>query len=129
VRDAKKLELERLFGTGEAADSTLSRLAREHPGANVILYYAGLGATDDRRDLSAARGRRAVSRKSGAATLSTLYAIYKSRPVRSCAAEADFGREQGPDPPPNAPETMRSVPRRLRSRVSLFRCCGPWSAG
>src|SRR4029077_14446300 len=47
VRDTKKLELERLFGAGEGADSTLNRLAHAHPGANFIVYYAGLGATDE----------------------------------------------------------------------------------
>ena len=114
MRDTKKLELERLFGTGEGADSTLSRLARAHPGANVIVYYAGLGATDEAQSetyLLPVDAERFREERSGY-KLSTLYANLQKLGAKSVLVllEADFGREQGPYLlPPNAPETMRSV--------------------
>jgi hypothetical protein len=114
VRDAKKLEFERLFGTGERADSTLSRLVRAHPGANVIIYYAGLGATDEAQSetyLLPVDAERFREERSGY-RLSTLYANLQKLGAKSVLVllEADFGREQGPYLlPPNAPETMRSV--------------------
>jgi hypothetical protein len=114
VRDAKKLELERLFGAGEGADSTLSRLARAHQGANVVIYYAGLGATDEAQSetyLLPVDAERFREERSGY-KLSTLYANLQKLGAKSVLVllEADFGREQGPYLlPPNAPETMRSV--------------------
>jgi len=114
VRDTKKLELERLFGAGEGADSTLSRLAQAHPGANVIVYYAGLGATDEAQSetyLLPVDTERFREDRSGY-KLSTLYANLQKLGAKSVLVvlEADFGREQGPYLlPPNAPETMRSV--------------------
>ena len=114
VRDTKKLELERLFGAGEGADSTLARLARAHPGANILVYYAGLGATDEGQSetyLLPVDTERFREERSGY-KLSTLYANLQKLGAKSVLVllEADFGRDQGPYLlPPNAPETMRSV--------------------
>jgi Caspase domain len=114
VRDTKKLELERLFGAGEGADSTLNRLAHAHPGANFIVYYAGLGATDEAQSeiyLLPVDTERFREERSGY-KLSTLYANLQKLGAKSVLVllEADFGREQGPYLlPPNAPETTRSA--------------------
>lgn len=114
VRDTKKLELERLFGAGEGADSTLARLVRAHPGANLLVYYAGLGATDEGQSetyLLPVDTERFREERSGY-KLSTLYANLQKLGAKSVLVllEADFGRDQGPYLlPPNAPESMRSV--------------------
>ena len=126
VRDTKKLELDRLFGTGEGADSTLARLSRAHPGANVLIYYAGLGATDEAQSetyLLPVDTERFREERSGY-KLSALYANLQKLGAKSVLVllEADFGRDQGPYLlPPNAPETMRSVlPPSLLTSISVI---------
>jgi hypothetical protein len=46
LHDAKKADFDRLFGTASEPGGELAGLVRAHPGATVLLYYSGLGATD-----------------------------------------------------------------------------------
>ena len=46
LRDAKRADFDRVFGTASEPGGELAGLVRAHPGARVLLYYSGLGATD-----------------------------------------------------------------------------------
>ncbi len=46
VRDAKKADLERLFGREPGLEGDLARLVQSQPNAKVLVYYSGHGATD-----------------------------------------------------------------------------------
>ena len=114
LRDAKRADLDRVFGTEAGPEGELAQRVRAHPGAKVLLYYSGLGATDASQTetyLLPVDTERYREERSGY-PLSSLYAGLSRLGAKSVLVllEAEFGRDQGAYVlPPNAPETMRSV--------------------
>jgi hypothetical protein len=114
VRDAKKDDLDRLFGTDAGPEGELARLVRAHPGAKVLLYYSGLGATNAAQSetyLLPIDTERYREERSGY-PLASLYAGLSRLGAKSVLVllEAEFGRDHGAYVlPPNVPETMRTV--------------------
>ena len=114
VRDAKRADLERLFGPVPGSDGELARLVRAHPNARVIVYYSGHGATNSSHsetyllpvDAEPYREER------GGYPLSTLYAnlaVLKAKSVL-VLLESEYGRDHGTYVlPPNLPETTSTV--------------------
>jgi hypothetical protein len=114
MRDAKKADFDRVFGTGPKFGGELGRLVREHPDATLVLYYSGLGATDAAQTesyLLPVDAERYREERSGY-PLSALYAGLEKLGARSVVVllEGEFGRDHSAYAlPPNAPETVKSV--------------------
>ena len=114
VRDAKKADLERLFGATPGAEGELTRKLRSHKDARVIVYYSGHGATDAAQTetyLLPVDTERYRDERSGY-PLATLYANLESLDAKSVLLllETDFGRDHDNYVmPPNLPETRRSA--------------------
>jgi hypothetical protein len=114
VRNAKKADLERLFGPVPGSDGELARLVRAQPGANVLVYYAGYGATnaDHNETYLLPVDAEPYREERGGYPLSTLYANLAALKAKSVLLllESEFGRDHGPYVlPPNLPETTNSV--------------------
>jgi caspase domain-containing protein len=114
VRNAKRADLERLFGPVPGSDGELARLVRAQPGGRVIVYYSGLGATNSSHsdnyllpvDAEPYREER------GGYPLSTLYDNLAKLNAKSVLLllESEYGRDHGSYVlPPNLPETTSSV--------------------
>ena len=114
VRNAKRADFERLFGPVPGSDGELARLVRAQPGARVIVYYSGHGATNSSHsdtyllpvDAEPYREER------GGYPLSTLYANLAALKAKSVLLllESEYGRDHGPYVlPPNLPETTNTV--------------------
>ncbi len=114
LRDAKKADFERLFGTAAESDGELARLVRANPGAKVLVYYSGHGATDLAQtdtyllpvDTEPYRDEQ------GGYKLSTLYANLAKLGAKSVLLllETEYGRDHSPYLlPPNLPETVNSA--------------------
>ena len=114
LRDAKKADLDRLLGTDGGGEGDLARLVRAHPGAKVLLYYSGLGATNVSQSetyLLPVDAERYREERSGY-PLASLYAGLSRLGAGSVLVllEAEFGRDHGTYVlPPNLPETTRTV--------------------
>ena len=112
--DLHAAELAKLLGTEPDAQGDLARLVRAHPGAKVLLYYSGLGATNAAQSetyLLPVDAERYREERSGY-PLSTLYAGLSSLGAKSVLVllEAEFGRDHGAYVlPPNGPETVKTV--------------------
>jgi len=114
VRDAKKADLERLFGAEPGLEGDLSRLVRSQPGAKVLIYFSGHGATDsDQADTYLLPVETEPYREELAGyRLSTLYANLANVDAKSVLLllETEFGRDHSNFVlPPNLPETMNSA--------------------
>jgi len=114
VRDAKKADLERLFGAEPGLEGDLSRLVRSQPGAKVLIYFSGHGATDsDQADTYLLPVETEPYREElGGYRLSTLYANLARLDAKSVLLllETEFGRDHSTFVlPPNLPETMNSA--------------------
>jgi len=114
VRNAKRADLERLFGPVPGSDGELARLVRAQPGARVIVYYSGHGATNSSHsdtyllpvDAEPYREER------GGYPLSTLYANLAALKAKSVLLllESEVGRDHGSYVlPPNLPETTSTI--------------------
>ena len=114
VRDAKKADLEKLFGAEPGLDGELARLVESQPNAKVLVYYSGHGATDAAQtetyllpvDVDPYR------EEIGGYKLSTLYANLARLNAKSVLVllETDYGRDHGPLVlPPNLPETLNTA--------------------
>jgi hypothetical protein len=114
VRDAKKVDIERLFGREPGLEGDLARLVQSQPNAKVLVYYSGHGATDGAQsetyllpvDTDAFRDEQDGYK------LSTLYANLARLDVRSVLVllEAEYGRDHGAYVlPPNLPDMMNSA--------------------
>jgi hypothetical protein len=126
LRDAKKSDFERLFGAGEESEGELARLVRAHPGARVLLYYSGLGATDAAQSetyLLPVDTERFREERSGY-PLSALYAGLAKLEAESVLVllETEFTRDQDNYVlPPNLPETVKSaLPAAALSGVTVM---------
>ncbi len=114
VRDAKKADLERVFGAEPGLEGDLARLVEEEPNADILVYYSGYGATDEAQaeayllPVDIEPYRQAF----GGYKLSTLYANLAKLPVKSVLVlfETEYGRNHGASVlPPNLPETAGTV--------------------
>jgi hypothetical protein len=126
VRNARKADLERLFGPVPGSDGELARLVRAQPDAKVTVYYSGHGATNSSHSetyllpVDAEPYREELS----GYRLSTLYANLASLKAKSVLVllESEFGRDHGAFVlPPNLPETTRTVlPSQQLSTVTVL---------
>jgi len=114
MRNARKVDLERLFGPSPGSDGELARLVRAQPDAKVIVYYSGHGATNSSHSetyllpVDAEPYREEL----GGYPLSTLYANLAALKAKSVLVllESEYGRDHGAFVlPPNLPETTRTV--------------------
>ncbi|MEX1059983.1 MAG: caspase family protein, partial [Methyloceanibacter sp.] len=111
VRDAKKADLEKLFGREPGLEGDLSRLVQSQPKAKVLVYYSGHGATDAAQNETYLLpvDTEAYRDEIGGYKLSTLYANLARLDARSVLVllETEYGRDHGAYVlPPNLPETM-----------------------
>jgi len=114
VRDAKKADLEKLFGREPGLEGDLSRLVQSQPNARVLVYYSGHGATDAAQNETYLLpvDTEAYRDEVGGYKLSTLYANLAKLDARSVLVllETEYGRDHGPYVlPPNLPETMNTA--------------------
>jgi hypothetical protein len=114
MRDAKKADFERLFGAVPGSDGELARLVRSQPGAKVLVYYSGHGATDSALgDMYLLPVDTEPYRDEiGGYKLSTLYANLAKLGAKSVLLllETEYGRDHSPYLlPPNLPETVKSA--------------------
>jgi hypothetical protein len=114
VRDAKKADLEKLFGREPGLEGDLSRLVQSQPNAKVLVYYSGHGATDAAQNETYLLpvDTEAFRDEQGGYKLSTLYANLAKLDARSVLVllETEYGRDHGPYVlPPNLPETMNTA--------------------
>jgi Caspase domain len=117
VRDAKKADLERLFGASPGVEGDLARLVRSEPGARVLVYYSGHGATDSAESETYLLPVETESYREelGGYKLSTLYANLAKLDAQSVLVllETEYGLDHSAYVlPPNLPETTnRALPR------------------
>jgi uncharacterized caspase-like protein len=126
VRNAKKADLERLFGATPGIDGDLARLVRSNPDARVFVYYSGHGATDNAETetyllpVDAEPYREEL----GGYKLSTLYANLAKLDAKSVLVllETEFGQDHGAYVlPPNLPETTnQALPRAPLPNLSVM---------
>jgi len=114
VRDAKKADLEKLFGREPGLEGDLSRLVQSQPNAKVLVYYSGHGATDAAQNETYLLpvDTEAFRDEQDGYKLSTLYANLAKLDARSVLVllETEYGRDHGPYVlPPNLPETMNTA--------------------
>ncbi|WP_431558885.1 caspase family protein [Methyloceanibacter sp.] len=126
VRNARKADLERLFGPVPGSDGELARLVRAQPNAKVIVYYSGHGGTNSDHSetyLLPADAEPYREELSGY-PLSTLYANLAALKAKSVLVllESEYGRDHGAYVlPPNLPETTNSaVPQAPYTNVTVL---------
>jgi hypothetical protein len=111
LRDAKKPDLEKVFGAEPGADGDLARLVEGVPNAKVLIYYSGHGVAGegDAETYLLPVDTELHREAAGGYKLSTLYANLAALEAKSALVllEMDFGRDRGPSVlPPNLPETL-----------------------
>jgi hypothetical protein len=108
LRDARQADLNEVFGS-LGVEGELARIVRARPGARVIVYYSGHGATDGESGetyllpVESEPFREALT----GYRLSTLYANLAGLGARSAllVLEAEFGRDRSATIlPPNLPD-------------------------
>lgn len=114
MRDAKKADLEWLFGADPGAEGELARLVRGWPDAKVTVYYSGHGGTnsDHSETYILPIDAQPYREERGGYPLSTLYANLAALKAKSVLLllESEFGGDHGGHVlPPNLPETTSSV--------------------
>jgi hypothetical protein len=114
MRDAKKVDFERIFGAVPGADGQLARLVRAQPDSKVLVYYSGHGATDSEHgDMYLLPVDTQPYRDEiGGYKLSTLYSNLAKLGAKSVLLllETEYGRDHSPYLlPPNLPETVNSA--------------------
>jgi hypothetical protein len=117
LRDAKKADLERVFGAEPGFEGELARLVQSQPNVRVLIYYSGHGATDGAQSetyLVPAETEPYREEATGY-KLSTLYANLARLDVKSVLVllETEFGDDHGVYVlPPNLPEMkLSALPR------------------
>jgi Caspase domain len=126
VRNGSKADLERLFGAAPGVEGDLSRLVHSNPGARVLVYYSGHGATNNAETetyllpVDAEPYREELS----GYKLSTLYANLAKLDAKSVLVllETEFGEDHGSYVlPPNLPETSnQALPRAPLPNLSVM---------
>jgi len=126
MRDAKKADLEKLFGAEPGLEGDLSRLVEAQPNSKVLVYYSGHGATDAAQTETYLLpvDSEPYREELGGYKLSTLYANLARLAVKSVLVllETDYGRDHGALVlPPNLPETMNTaLPRSPRPPLTVL---------
>ena len=114
LRDAKKADFERVFGTEPGIDGELARRVEAKPDTKIVVYYSGHGATDETQTetyllpVDSEPYREAV----GGYKLATLYANLAKLKANSVLVllETEYGPDHGAYVlPPNLPETVKSA--------------------
>jgi hypothetical protein len=114
LRDAKKADLEKVFGAEPGFEGDLARLVQTQANAKVLVYYSGHGATDGAQNetyLLPVDTERYREERDGY-KMSTLYANLARLDAKSVLVllEAEYGGDHGPDVlSPNLPETLKSA--------------------
>ena len=117
LRDAKKADLERVFGAQPGFEGELARLVQSQPNAKVLVYYSGHGATDGAQSETYLVPVDAESYREESASyrLSTLYTNLAGLDAKSVLVllETEFGDDHGVHVlPPNLPEMkLSALPR------------------
>ncbi len=117
VRDAKKADLERVFGAEPGFEGELGRLVQTQPNARVLIYYSGHGATDGAQSETYLLpvDTESYREESAGYKLSTLYANLARLDAKSVLVllEAEYGEDHGAYVlPPNLPEMkITALPR------------------
>jgi hypothetical protein len=117
IRDAKKADLERVFGAQPGFEGELARLVQSQPNAKVLVYYSGHGATDGAQSETYLVPADAESYREESAgyRLSTLYTNLAALDAKSVLVllETEFGDDHGVHVlPPNLPEMkLSALPR------------------
>ena len=117
VRDAKKADLERVFGAEAGFEGDLARLVQSQPNARVLVYYSGHGATNGAQSETYLVPVETEPYREEATgyKLSTLYANLAGLNVNSVLVllETEFGDDHGVYVlPPNLPEMkLSALPR------------------
>ena len=117
VRDAKKADLERVFGAEPGFEGELARLVQAQPNAKVFVYYSGHGATDGAQSETYLLPVDAEPYRQETAgyKLSTLYANLARLDAKSVLVllEAEYSEDHGAYVlPPNLPEMkLSALPR------------------
>ena len=111
LRDAKKAELERVFGAEPGFEGDLARLVEGEPDAKILIYYSGHGAAGeaDAETYLLPVDTELHREAFGGYRLSTLYANLAALKAKSVLVllEMEFGRDHGASVlPPNLPETI-----------------------
>jgi hypothetical protein len=114
LRNARRSDMERVFGPVPGSDGELARLVRAQPGAKVVVYYSGHGATNSNHSDSYLLPVDAepYREERGGYPLSTLYANLAALKAKSVLVllESQYGRDHGAYVlPPNLPETTSSA--------------------
>ena len=117
VRDAKKADLERVFGAEAGFEGELARLVQSQPDAKVLVYYSGHGATDGAQSETYLLPVDAEPYRQETAgyKLSTLYANLARLEAKSVLVllETEYGEDHGVYVlPPNLPDMkISALPR------------------
>jgi len=117
MRDAKKADLERVFGAQPGFEGELARLVQSQPNAKVLVYYSGHGATDGAQSETylVPVETEPYREESAGYKLSTLYANLAGLDAKSVLVllETEFGEDHGVHVlPPNLPEMkLSALPR------------------
>jgi caspase domain-containing protein len=117
IRDAKKADLERVFGAQPGFEGELARLVQSQPNAKVLIYYSGHGATDGAQSETYLVPVETEPYREEATgyKLSTLYANLAGLDAKSVLVllETEFGEDHGVHVlPPNLPEMkLSALPR------------------
>jgi Caspase domain len=112
MRDAKRADLEKVFGAEPGLEGDLGRMVEEKPAADVLVYYSGYGATDETDSYLLPVDIEPYGQASGGYRLSTLYANLTGLQVNSVLVllETEYGPDHGASVlPPNLPETAGTV--------------------
>ena len=126
VRDAKKADLERLFGASPGVEGDLARAVRSTPGARVLIYYSGHGATDraESETYLLPVDTETYREEESGYKLSTLYANLAKLNAQSVLVllETEYGQDHSAYVlPPNLPETTnRGLPRAPLPNVTVL---------
>jgi hypothetical protein len=125
LRDAKQADLNAVFGS-LGVEGELTRAVRARPGARVLVYYSGYGATDSETGetyllpVESEPFREALT----GYRLSTLYANLAALGARSVllVLETEFGRDRSATIlPPNLPDmAATALPRAALPGVTVL---------
>jgi hypothetical protein len=117
VRDAKRVDFERVFGAEAGFEGELARLVQSKPNAKVLIYYSGHGATNGAQSETYLLPTDAEPYRQKAAgyKLSTLYANLARLDAKSVLVllETEYSEDHGVYVlPPNLPEMkISALPR------------------
>jgi hypothetical protein len=111
LRDAKKADLDKVFGAEPGLEGDLARLVEGEPNAKILIYYSGHGAAGeaDAQTYLLPVDTELHREATGGYKLSTLYANLAALKAKSVLVllEMEFGRDRGPSVlPPNLPEAL-----------------------